>query len=83
MTQSFSAEIKAKEVRHVSVPAYENLTIMKIAAFADSVDRNIFDYMPDQQEIKKVSKEWICNVCATVLKNKFTDWLSKMIEERN
>ena len=39
--------------------------------------------MPDQQEIHKVSKEWICNVCATILGGIFSGWVRNRIEERN
>ena len=39
--------------------------------------------MPDRQEIHKVSKEWICNVCATVLGGVFSGWVRNRIEERN
>ena len=43
----------------------------------------VMDYLPDNQEIDKVSREWICNVIATLLKNKFTDWLKKAVDKRN
>ena len=39
--------------------------------------------MPDSQEIHKVSKEWICNVCATLLQGMFSGWVRNRIEERN
>ena len=28
-------------------------------------------------------KQWIANVCASVMKNIFTDWVSKQVEDRN
>ena len=43
----------------------------------------VFDYLPDGGEINKVSKEWLCNVCATILKGMFTGWVKNRIEERN
>ena len=30
-----------------------------------------------------MAKEWICNVCATVLKGMFAGWVKNRIEERN
>ena len=39
--------------------------------------------MPDSQEIHKVAKEWICNVCATILKGVFSGWVRDQIETRN
>ena len=43
----------------------------------------VFDYMPDQQEIHKVAKARICNVCATVLGGIFSGWVKNQIEARN
>ena len=31
----------------------------------------------------KVSREWICNVIATVMGSVFTDWVKVKIDERN
>ena len=39
--------------------------------------------MPDSREIHKISREWICNIIATVLGKKFTDWVKEQIENRN
>ena len=44
---------------------------------------NVMDYLPDKQEIDKVSREWICNIIATLLKNIFTDWLKAKVDKRN
>ena len=44
---------------------------------------HVFDYLPDKQEIHKISREWICNIFASVLKNIFTEWVRAKIEERN
>ena len=60
-------EIKAKEARHVYVPYYETLTIKKILAFLEDGRNQVFDYLPDLQELDKIAREWICNVCCTVL----------------
>ena len=60
-------EIKAKEARHVYVPYYETLTIKKILSFLEDGHKQVFDYLPDLQELDKIAREWICNVCCTVL----------------
>ena len=36
-----------------------------------------------KREIHKVSREFLFNVYATVLKNIFTDWIKQQIDERN
>ena len=70
-------------MRHISVPHYENLTIDKIKAFSIGQNKDIEKYLPDKRELFKVSREWIANVCATVLGTAFTDWVKEQIEERN
>ena len=83
LIDNLPVEIKAKEVRHVYVPQYNTLTIEKIFDFLEDGNLAVFDYLPDKQEVDKISREWICNVCATIMKNKFTDWISKNINKRN
>ena len=83
LTLFVSAEVKANEVRHVSVPYYENLSIKEMSLFVEKGNMHVFDYLPDKQEIHKISREWICNIFASVLKNIFTEWVRAKIEERN
>ena len=52
-------------------------------SFVKNGHMQVMDYLPDPQEIDKVSREWICNVIATLLKNIFTDWLKNCIDKRN
>ena len=70
-------------MRHVSVPYYESLSLDRIAELLNTIDNDVHRYLPDKQEIHKVSREWICNVCASVLKTTFTDWIRAQIEKRN
>lgn len=39
--------------------------------------------MPIGREIPKLPKQWIANVCATVLKDTFTNWVKERVKERN
>ena len=59
------------------------MTLKKIISFVKNGHMQVMDYLPDPQEIEKVSREWICNVIATLLKNIFTDWLKNCIDKRN
>ena len=65
------------------MPHYENLTLDKIKAFCKTRKNDIDDYLPDKRELHKVSRDYICNVCATVLKDIFTDFVKERISERN
>jgi hypothetical protein len=70
-------------MRHCYVPQYESLTLDKITNFLKEDHPAVLDYLPDAQEIHKISKEWICNVIATILKETFTDWLMERVNVRN
>jgi len=76
-------EILSKNIKHISVPHYESLSIEKIKEFCRGLPHDIPNYMPDKGEIHKVSREWICNVVATVLGTTFTNWVKERIEARN
>ena len=65
------------------MPHYENLSLKKIQVFCNGHRNDIDDYLPDKQEIHKISREWICNVIATNLKDNFTQWVKEQVEERN
>ena len=48
-------KIYGKDVRHVTVPQYENLTIEAISKFVTQY-KHVGDYLPDPIEIPKVPK---------------------------
>ena len=64
-------DVKSKKVRFIKVPQYEGLSLKVIAEYLNNHHPELFDYMPDSQEIHKVCKEWICNVCVSVLGDEF------------
>ena len=70
-------------MRKVYVPHYPSLTLGKISNFINDGRKHVFDYLPEPREINKVSRDYICDVCASLLKNEFTDWVKKRIDERN
>ncbi len=74
--------INGKEVAWIAVPQYEGLTIKEIAAFV-APHNVVGNYLPDQKEIPKLPKQWIANVCHTLLKTTFSDWVKKQVAERN
>ena len=75
-------KIKGKDVRNVTIPQYENLTIDAIAKFVAPYNA-VGHYLPEPSEIPKLPKQWIANVCATVLQDIFTNWVAKKVDERN
>ena len=43
----------------------------------------IHEYLPDEKEIPKVPKQWLANVCHTVLKDVFRTWVKDRVADRN
>ncbi len=77
-------DIPMSSVVHVQVPCYENLSMKCIFAFfQEHMSTEIFKFLPDDKELLKVPKQWVCNVGATVIGKPFTDWVASRIAERN
>ena len=74
--------ILGKEVRYISIPQYEGLAIKDIANFVRP-HGEVALYLPDEKEIPKLPKQWIANVCATILKGLFSTWVAQQVEKRN
>ena len=70
------------KVKAVNVPQYKNLTVDKVLAFAKEAGP-IEHYLPDDQYIEKLPKQWLCNMCAAVMGSTFREWVSVQIEDRN
>ena len=58
--------IYGPDVRHVTIPQYEGLGIQDIANFVNT-RANVLPFLPDGKELSKTPKQWIGNVCASVL----------------
>ena len=74
--------IYGKDLRYIQIPQYEGLSIKDIAAFTNEYG-SVAEYLPDGKEIHKTPKQWIANVCNTVMKDVFADWVSEQIKIRN
>ena len=64
------AHVKNGAIQTVYVPQYEGLYLKDIAEFAVQ-HPNIAAYMPDDPDLPKTPKQWIINVCATVIGKPF------------
>ena len=77
------ADIKASQVRVVSVPQYEGLSILEMDKQVFQHNPQVYEYFPDTVEIKKTPKQWICNVAACVLGDTYEKWVEAQIKARN
>ena len=74
--------VRNEAIQTVYVPQYEGLYLKDIAEFAVQ-HPNIAAYMPDDPDLPKTPKQWIINVCATVIGKPFKAWVKDQVEERN
>jgi len=43
----------------------------------------VFNYLPDGKELKKVPRQWICNVIASRIGLPFVQWVQARVNERH
>ena len=56
--------------------SYEGLGVKEITNFLDSKHQHVYNYLSEPDlELPKVPKEWLGNVCATILQDKFSKWV--------
>ena len=70
------------ELRNITVPHYETLTVKKMLAYAFQTP-GVRDYFPEDKEIEKLPREWICNILHSVLGRSFKNWVKKRVDARN
>ena len=68
----------------MSLYRYEGLGIKEIRTFLDEEHPEVYAYLPEPSlELPKVPKQWLGNVCATVLGDEFSDWVKYQVKVRH
>ena len=63
---------------------YEGLGVKEIREFLDDDYPWVYEYLPEPNlELPKVPKQWFANVCATLLKEKFSQWVKHRSDNRH
>ena len=63
---------------------YEGLGIKEIRKYLDDNHPHVYEYLPEPNlELPKTPKQWIANVCATLLKESFSKWVKQQIDIRH
>ena len=71
-------------IRTIHIPQYDGLGVKEIRQFLDEKHPEVYEYLPEPNlELPKTPKQWLCNVCTTVLKEPFTNWVKEQIKERH
>ena len=69
-------------VNHIHVPAYETLKLEEIFSFFLQ-HQAVIQFMPEDKELRRMPKQWVCNVGATVIGQPFLDWVMARVMQRN
>ena len=63
---------------------YDGLGVKEIRQFLDDEARHVYKYLPEPStELPKVPKQWLADVCATILEEKFNNWVKEQCDLRH
>ena len=75
--------IKGKDVKHLSVPQYEDLTIKQFLTFAKDYPEVMRVFPTVEKEIMKLPRQYIINCIYTIVGAPFKDWVARMVDIRH
>ena len=75
--------IKADDMKHITIPHFEGLTVEKMLEYA--AGRNeVMDYLPIvKRETEKLPRQYIANVIYTIVGQPFKQWVTEKVDERH
>ena len=63
---------------------YDGLGVKEIKQLLNEQYPHVYEYLPHPKiELPKTPKQWIANVCATVIGKPFIEWVRHGMDERN
>ena len=74
--------IKTSEVKYLYAPQYDSLSISKLLDFAAAYQA-IEDYLPEARDIPMLPRQWILNVCFTIIGADFGDLVRGQVDNRH
>ena len=74
--------LKTTAVKHLYAPQYDTLSVGKLLDFAAAYPA-IEEYLPEARDIPLLPRQWVLNVCFTVIGSDFGDFVRAQIEQRN
>ena len=71
-------------IRTIHIPQYDGLGVKEIRQFLDEKHPHVYEYLPEPNlELPKTPKQWLANVCQTVLKESFSNWVKDQVKARH
>jgi len=74
--------IVSDRVRVISIPQYEGLKVESMLEFASQF-KQVFDHLPVEKEVHKLSRSYLGNVIYTIVGEPFYNWVQIKINERH
>jgi hypothetical protein len=78
----FLKAILCDKVKIIFVPQYEHLSLDDVIEFASDFDL-VKDYFPVGREMRKMPRQYICNMVYTILGEQFMKWVKNRVAARN
>ena len=75
--------IKGTDVKHLSVPQYEALTIEQFLTYANGFDAVMQAFPTEYKECKKLPRQYIINVIYTIVGQPFRAWCNDKVDARH
>ena len=77
-----SLVLKSENAKHLHVPMYDTLTVATILDYGQSSD-SLRLYLPEERDMHKLPRQWIINVIYSLCGDKFREWVSQQVKDRN
>ena len=74
--------IKTTAVRHLYAPQYDTLSVGKLLDFAAAYAA-VEEYLPEARDIPLLPRQWVLNVCFTVIGSDFGDFVRAQCVNRS
>jgi len=75
--------LKNDKFKELFVPYYDSLSIEKMLEWCSANAREVYDYFPEESEIMRLPRNYICNLIHSVVRDPFRAWVGEMIKQRN
>ena len=75
--------IKAKDIKHVTIPQFEGLSIEAMKEFAGQYDDVMAALPMVETELKKLPRQYIANIIYTIVGKPFDDWIDARVRARH
>merc|ERR1712091_168034 len=75
--------LKAKDIKHVTVPQFEGLAIKDLLEFARPYDEVIAALPQVKTEIDKLPRQYIANIISTLVGKPFDEWIDERVNARH